>query len=80
MNLDPALSDSGGTITTIIGPDDLPALMGIMDSLDLSPTEQDDLGAPLLQPSSGDSGEDNGATDEGVDKQRKGLEDIFNLL
>ena len=55
--------------------------MGIMDSLDLSPTEQADLGAPLLQPSSGDGGEeDNEATDEGVDRQRKGLEDIFNLL
>ena len=71
----------GGTVTTIIGPDELPSLMSIMDSLNISPTKQDDsgLGAPLLSTPSGDGEEETGSA-ESVDKQRKGLEDIFNLL
>ena len=69
---------AGGTITTIVGPDDLPALMVIMNSLHLNPTEQADgaVGAPLLEVLDGDEGGDG----LGVDKLRKGLEDIFNLL
>lgn len=53
--------------------------MGIMDDLSLSPTERGDadLGSPLLPPNS-EIEADLGT--EGVDKQRKGLEDIFNLL
>ncbi len=53
--------------------------MEIMDSLNLSPLRQEEaVGAPLLE--AGQVAEGGSGDDAEVDKLRKGLEDIFNLL
>ena len=70
----------GGTITTLVGPDDLPALLSIMESLGVNAASEDAaaIGTPLLEVSAADG--EGGEGDKGVDRLRKGLEDIFNLL
>lgn len=98
------LYHAGGTITTIITPDEVPALTAMMAKLGLTPMEQDDAaaGPPLLQPGgeasllvlegdepgeaagqgaeAAEGGEGKGLDSGQVDKLRKGLEDIFNLM
>ena len=64
----------------MLGPDDLPALLSIMESLNLNAAEQDAaaVGSPLLEVSAADGEGEMGG--QGVDRLRKGLEDIFNLM
>ena len=76
--LHPNDCSQGGTITTLLGPGDLPALLSIMESLNLNAAEQDaaTVGSPLLEISAADGEGDI----EDQDRLRKGLEDIFNLM
>lgn len=65
-----------------MGPDDLPTLLGIMESLGIDAAEKDAaaVGSPLLEvPADGD-GTEAGQGEPSVDRLRKGLEDIFNLM
>ncbi|GAX72763.1 hypothetical protein CEUSTIGMA_g219.t1 [Chlamydomonas eustigma] len=70
-------STTGGTITSIIHPEDVTSFMALMEQLKLQPEElsYDTLGAPLLH-----ADDVNGSNEKGYEKLRKGLEDIFNLM
>jgi hypothetical protein len=67
----------GGTITSIIHPEDVESYKALMESLGLLPEElnYDTVGAPLLHVEDVEN-----SSDKGYDKLRKGLEDIFNLM
>lgn len=74
----------------MVGPDDLSDLLGIMEILGIDAAEKDAaaVGSPLLEvpAAAGDGADDGNGTkatqqgEESVDRLRKGLEDIFNLM
>ena len=78
----------GGVITTLVTSEEVPLLAEIMVDLSLTPTEQDDAnsGSPLLDFVGEEALEvfelegGLGLNEVYVDKLRKGLDDVFNLL
>lgn len=80
-------STRGGVITTLVTSEEVPLLAEIMVDLGLDPTEQQDAnsGSPLLDIVGEEAmevfeQEGGSEKDTTVDKLKKGLEDIFNLL
>lgn len=71
-------STSGGVVTTIVTPGQLASLQEMAAELGVELTEAEDAAAPPAETPGADGTEGGSVAD--VEKARKGLEDLFNLM